>query len=370
MSEKIAKTICRYAQDRGYDYLRLEKQGASLVCACGHGHKTDYLRLDEKTELSIADTFRRLVGAAENDLFSDKRFKIADKRSIISGRATLLPAAEGEKLIITLSSEKPSVRRLTALGLDRPQLNVLKQSLKKKSGVILVAAPDENGASSTYYSLLAAAADNGRSTYSIETYPQQNIENVSVIVPPKYSGVNNVIERLLKTDSELIGIDAALTENDLKTIWRAAGTGRLIIAVIRAKTAAETLNILKKSGLSGQEIASQLILINVQKLFLRPCPRCLQTFDPGSGLKQTITQRWPLAAKHWPKKLYRNKGCVACNRRPADTKTAVFEQMRFLADGRLQAGYQPLIIDALAKAGLGLIQIEDLAAWALADKKI
>jgi hypothetical protein len=44
--------------------------------------------------------------------------------------------------------------------------------------------------------------------------------------------------------------------------------------------------------------------------------------------------------------------------------------MRFLPDGRLAAGYQPLIIDALTKAGLGLINIEDIAAWADTNKKL
>ncbi len=43
--------------------------------------------------------------------------------------------------------------------------------------------------------------------------------------------------------------------------------------------------------------------------------------------------------------------------------------MRFLPDGRLQTGYQPLIQDALYKAGLGLIDIEDIATWASSHQK-
>jgi len=369
MSEKIAKTICRYAQDRGYDYLRLEKKGASLVCACGHGQGTDYLRLDEKTESSVVETFRRLVGAAENDLYSDKRFKISDKRSIISGRATLLPAAEGEKLVITLSSEKPSVRRFGALGLNRPQQTVLKASLKRKSGIIIIASNDENGATSTYYSLVQTTATH-RSAYSLEDFPLQTLENVNIINPKKYGSIENTIDKLLKTDSELIGVDASLTSADLKALWRAAATGRLIVATLPARNAAEALNILKKAGMTAPEIASQLLLINAQKLFPRLCSRCLQAFQPAPQIKQTILMRWPLAAKFWPKKLYENRGCASCRKETIGAKTAVFEQMRFLPDGRLQAGYEPLIVDALAKAGLGLINIEDLAVWALSEKKV
>lgn len=369
MSEKIAKTICRFAEDRGHNYLHLQKQGSSLVCACGHGQGADFLRLDEKTESSVIETFRRLVGAAENDLYNDKRFKIADKHSVISGRATLLPAAEGEKLIITLSSEKPSVRRFGALGLSRPQQTVLKSMLNRKSGVIIIAANDENGSTSTYYSLLQTAAAH-RSAYSLENFPLQSLENVNIINPKKYGSVENAVIKLLKTDSELIGVDATLNSTDIKALWHAANTGLLIIATLPARSATEALNILKKTGLSATEIASQLLLISAQKLFARPCPRCLQSAPSSPELKQTILRRWPIAAKLWPKKIYENRGCAVCRNKEKDTKTAAFEQMRFLPDGRLQAGYQPLIADALTKAGLGLINIEDLAIWAVSNKKI
>ncbi|MDP3836909.1 MAG: ATPase, T2SS/T4P/T4SS family [bacterium] len=369
MSEKIAKTICRFAEDRGHNYLHLENKGGNLVCACGHGQGADYLHLDEKTESSVIETFRRLVGAAENDLYNDKRFKIADKRSIISGRATLLPALEGEKLIITLSSEKPSVRRFGALGLSRPQQTVLKSMLKKKGGIIIIAAEDENGSTSTYYSLLQTAAAH-RSAYSLENFPLQSLDNVNIINPKKYGSVENAVIKLLKTDSELIGVDATLSSADIKALWRAANTGRLIIATLPARNAAEALNILKKVGMSAPEIASQLLLINAQKLFTRPCSRCLQSVPSSPQLKQTILKRWTIATKFWPKKIYESRGCTVCRQKTTGSKTAVFEQMRFLPDGRLQAGYEPLISSALTKAGLGLISIEDLAIWALSNKKI
>jgi type II secretory ATPase GspE/PulE/Tfp pilus assembly ATPase PilB-like protein len=369
MSEKIAKTICRYAQEKGHSHLHLEKKGATLVCTCGRGENTDYLRLDRETEISVAETFRRLVGASENELFANKRFKITDKQNLISGRATLLPSREGEKLIITLSSETPFIKRISALGANKEQQEIYRQGIKKRAGVIIIVSPEENGATSTYYSLLSLAAA-GRSAYSLETYPVNPLSGINTINLQKYSSPTTALERVARFDSELIGIDAPLNSEDLKNVFRLAATGRLVILTLSAKDAASAVKILRRTGLSAAAIAEQLIFISAQKLFKRPCTRCLHSFDPGPEIKKTILSAWPSVRNFWPKKLFQNHGCKHCRQGNIAPKTAIFEIMRFLPDGRLQAGYQPLIQEALAKAELGLINIEEIAAWAQIRKKI
>lgn len=369
MSEKLAKTICHYAQTRGHKHLRLEKKGDNMVCVYGRGQEADYLQLNRTSSASIAETFRCLVGAVEDELFVGKRFKIADENRVISGRATLLPADEGEKLLITLNTSAPQPRRLGALGLKREQQKLLKTALNKKSGIIIIAASEENGATSTYYSLLQAVRNN-KSVYSLESYPAHPLAEINTINLKRYDGVASALERIIRLDSEIIGIDAILNKDDIRALWQAAQSGRLIIATLTAENAAQALKIIKKSGLSTTDISSHLSLLVAQKLFSRPCPKCLKTFDHGKNLKTIISRRWPLATSIWPKKLYANRGCSHCRHQHGQGTTAIFEMMRFLPDGRLSAGYQPLIVDALEKAGLGLINIEDIAAWANTDKKL
>jgi type II secretory ATPase GspE/PulE/Tfp pilus assembly ATPase PilB-like protein len=370
MPEKIIKTLCRYARAHGHAHLRLEKKGDHLLCVCGLGQTSEYLHLDRKTEHNITETFRRLVGAADNDLFSDKRFKIADNKQPISGRATLLPYDQGEKLFITLSTEKPALRRLSALGLNREQQALIKTNLKKKSGLIIIAGGPEEGASSTYYSLLSIIASSGdRSIYSLEDYPVLENKGVNTINLRKYSDPKTAIEKVNHLDSEVIGIDAALQVDDIKALWQSARSGRLIIATLPVASAALAVKLLRQSGLSAADIASQIIFISAQKLFKRPCPRCLHIFDPGLEIKKKINKRWPAANLCWPKKLFYNRGCSLCQKTNRESKTAVFEIMRFWPDGRLQDGYEAMIKDALDKTGLGLINIEEIANWAMQTTK-
>lgn len=369
MSEKLAKTICRYAQTQGHEHIRLENKGGDLICVCGNGQKTDYLQLNRAHSNSIAETFRYLVGAVENDFFSGKRFKIADGDKIISGRAALLPADEGDKLLITLNSSLPQPRRLGALGLSREQQKLLKTTLNKKSGIIIIAAKEENGATSTYYSLLNAIK-NKQSIYSLEAYPAYPLNDINTIDLKRYDGATGALEKILRLDSEIIGIDAILSQEDIKSIWRGARSGRLIIATMQAENSAQALKIIKKAGIGTNDISAHLNLITAQKLFARPCSKCLKASDGDKGIKSAIVQRWPLASSFWPKKIYANRGCRQCRDRQKKGITAIFEVMRFLPDGRLAAGYRPLIIDALEKAGLGLINMEDIASWANPGKKL
>jgi len=369
MSEKIIKTICHYANERGHSHFSLEAKDDNLFCACGHGEDANYLQLDPETELNIKATFRRLVGANENDLFHNKRFKISDEEEVIKGRASLIPSTNGEKLLISLSAEHPRIFRLSALGLNKTQQSDFKQAINRKSGIIVIAAGEENGASSTYYSLLQAAATK-RSAYSIEDFPLHKIEGINTINSSHYDNLSQVIEKLMILDSEVIAVDANLKADDLKTLWRAANSGRLVILTLATTSAAGALKLLRHSGISSEEIAKQIIFISAQKLFTRPCSRCAQIFDPGAEIKKIILKRWPIAKTHWPKKLFRPRGCAYCQKQRPPLKTAVFEIMHFLSDGRLQKGYEPLIKEALNKAGTGLVNIEEIAFWAQGDTKL
>ncbi|MBN2884974.1 hypothetical protein JXE04_03540, partial [Patescibacteria group bacterium] len=254
-------------------------------------------------------------------------------------------------------------------GLNKNQQGDFKRAINKKSGVIVISAEEENGASSTYYSLLQAAATK-RSAYSIEDFPLHKIEDVNTINASQYESLAQIIEKLLTLDSEVIAVDANLKNADLKNLWRVADSGRLVILTLPAASAAAALKILRQAGISSKDIAKQIIFISAQKLFTRPCSRCAQVFDPGTEIKKIIFQRWPIAKLYWPKKLYHQRGCAYCQKKKTPPKTAIFEIMHFLSDGRLQKGYEPLIKEALNKAGTGLINIEDIASWAQKDKKL
>jgi general secretion pathway protein E len=359
MPTKTIKKIYYYAREQGHDNIHLEKKGGKLICS--YNNKS-FLQLDPNLESGIMSLFRSLLKTADHEFVSNKRFKIADKGTIINGRATIMPAREGEKLIISLSAKKPFIKRLSGLGLSKEQQRKLKTKINKNTGLIILNGQEENGVTSTYYSLLNVLADK-KSIYSIEDFPYHQLNHVSLINPKIYGGLSSAVDQLLRLDSQIIAIDSNLSDLDLKKVWQAASS-RLVIITMSYTSPAEVLKRLRQTKISTTDIASRLILISTQKLFPRSCLKCLSLLPDHKNIKNTITKRWPITKKFWPSKLYFNRGCKTCNNNPLSQSEAVFEFMEFNPDTSLQENYRALIVEALNKANLGLINPETIADWA------
>lgn len=359
MPTKTIKKLYYYARAQGHDNMHLEKRNGKLICS--YNNKS-FLQLDSDLETEIINLFRSLLKVADHEFVSNKRFKIADQDTVINGRATIMPAREGEKLIISLSAKKPFVKRLSGLGLSKEQQRKLKTKIERNTGLIILNGQEENGVTSTYYSILNVLF-NKKSIYSIEDFPYHQFNHISLINPRIYGGVHQALEQLLRLDSEIIAIDADLSDLDLKRVWQAA-TSRLLIITMNETNAAQVLKKLRQARISSKDIASQLLLISTQKLFPRPCLKCLSPLPDDKNIKNTISQRWPIANKFWPAKLYFNRGCKACDDNPPSQSEAVFEFMEFNDNASLKKDYRALIIEALDKAALGLVNPETIADWA------
>lgn len=359
MSTKIIKKIYYYAQAQGHKQIHLEKRGGKLICSYNN---ESFLQLDADMETEIINLFRSLLKTADHEFVNNKRFKIIDRNNIINGRASIAPAREGEKIIISLSNKKPMIKRLSALGLNKEQQKKLKTKLNKNTGLIILNGQEENGVSSTYYSILNSLS-NKKSIYSIEDFPCQRINHVNLIDPRVYDGVSPALEQLLRLDSQIIAIDSNLSDLDLKKIWQAAAS-RLVIVAMNEAGSTKVLKKLRQLKISSTNIASQLLLISTQKLFPRPCLKCLKPLSNHQNVKHIITKRWPIANKFWPKRLYFNQGCKHCNNKNTKLFQAVFEFMEFNSDASLKQDYQALIIETLSKAELGLIDPDSIIDWA------
>jgi type IV pilus assembly protein PilB len=359
MPTKTIKKIYYYARSQGHSNIHLEKTNGKLICS--YNNKS-FLQLDPNLETDIINLFRSLLKTANHEFVSNRRFKIADKNTIISGLATIMPAREGEKLIISLSAKKPFIKRISGLGLNQDQQQKIKNKISKNTGLIILNGPEESGLTSTYYSLLNILADK-KAIYSIEDFPYHKINHVSLIKPQIYGGISSALDKLLRLDSQIIAIDAHLSDLDLKKVWQAAAS-RLIIVTMNQSSPVEVLKKLRQVKLSTADIASRLLLISTQKLFPRPCLKCLSPLIDQKNIKNIITKRWPISKNFWPKKLYFNRGCKNCDHNISNQSEAVFEFMEFNPDASLKKDYRPLIIEVLNKASLGLINPETIVDWA------
>ncbi len=362
MPQKTITKICRYANERGYKHLSLEKQNNKLICRY---NENDHWQLPADAEEQIIAVFRAILEAQENEYIRNKRFKILDGSNVISGRASITPAKNGDKISISLSSTRAKIKRFSGLGLNRAQQQKIQTALNKKTGLIILSAPEEQGLTTTYYSILSLI-DSHRALYSIEDYPQYSLSNLNTIKAKSYGGVSSSLQLLSRLDSDVIACDAKLNKEDLKSLWRISAS-RLVIVALPYTSAAQSLKALRQAGISSAGIAERLLLITCQQLFPRLCLHCLTKLSTDIELKKNITKKWPLASHYWPRQTYINRICNKCRKNPKTEKIAVFEIMDFDKQGKLAKDYKPLILEALKKAELGIISLEEISY--LSEKK-
>lgn len=359
MAQKTILKICRYASQHGHKHLSLKNEADELVCLYDNKHS---LRLPKESEQHIIALFRTLLETEENDYVYNKNFKISDGLNTIKGSATISPSKNGDKLNISLSSNIPSLKKFSALGLNKDQRYKLQTALNKKSGLIIISAPEKHGLTSSYYSFLNLL-DRQRTIYSLEDFPEHSLSGTSTIKPKKYGGLKASLEVLARLDTDIIACDTKLTKTDLKMLWQMSGS-RLVIITLNSSTPAGVLKSLKAAGISSTAIAERLLIISNQRLFTKQCPNCLKPLSESKEIKKGIIKRWPIAKNYWPRRTYVNRGCKKCQSKKELDKIRVFEIMDFNKAGKLSPSYHPLIIEALKKTENGLINLEEIGDWA------
>lgn len=362
MSKKILNNICRYALAEGLFNLQIESlDNKTQTRLSAPGKASQNIILQETAMSDLINIFQSLSDISKGDLFYNKRFKMNLGKDHVSGTVSLSPGKEGENLIIKLNTEKARPFRLGALGLDRYQQKEVKRLIGRKQGLIILSSSPGDGVSSSYYSLLKLASEN-RSAYSLEDFPAFSSNNFNTISLKPADKASIIIQHLMQLDSEVIGLDLkSLSQEDWRAIFRARESGRLIILSQAKKNAAGVVKNLKELGFNSPEIANSVSLILSQKLFPRPCPKCLKKTNLSDTLKEIISSAWPIAAQHFPDFHFYNKSCPSCSK--VRMKTAIFENMSFLKNTQIKGDYKPLILSALEKLGLGLIDVSDIISW-------
>lgn len=270
MSQKIIAKIFNYAASEGADHLVIAKRDDDLILDCyfsGAGKQS--LVLPQKLEQEIFSSLRKILAIAPGELAAQKYCKLPHKSGHLNFYLTILPDGCGEKIIINLIKRPATLWRLNRLGLQKPDLQTLKKTLNLRSGLILLSSPDGGGKSATLNSLLLELSDSEKSIYYLGGYRAYEIPGIIALDPTP-----NNLEKILKSDSEIIFIDG-LDEHGLTDMAiRAAISGRLIFGTMQAENAFEALGkIMLTTTPLKSKLDSLKMIINQRLIPLKRKPR-------------------------------------------------------------------------------------------------
>ncbi len=336
MSQKIITKIFNYAASEGADNLVIARRADQLVLDYYFsGQDKQSLILPKKLEKELFSSLRKILAVAPGEFIAKKYCKLPHKSGCLNFYLTIMPEANGEKIIINLITKPFTLWRLNRLGLQKAELQEIKKSLNLKSGLVIISSPEGEGKSATLNSLLLELNDPSKSVYSLQGREAYEVPGV-VALPPSETNW----DKLLRLDSEIIFTDSLDESRSLEHAIRAAASGRLVFGTM---TAADSFEALRKVLAAEPPLKLKL-----------------------DNLKMIVSQRL-VGMKRKPGKTSRDRrkeiGLFEVLRITPAIKTLLLKKLEKKSDDRYQElekialkdGFRPLAHDRLKKKKEGLI---------------
>jgi len=256
-----------------------------------------------------------------------------DNRSI-DLRVSSLPTINGEKIVMRLQDKSKEIPDLPELGLSGTSLEKMERFIKLPNGIILVTGPTGSGKTNTLYSTLNRLNQIGVNIMTFEDPVEYQMDglNQSQVHPDIEYDFAMGLRTALRQDPDIIMVGEIRDQETIEIAIRAALTGHLVLSTIHTNSAVATLTRILDMGVKPFLITSSIRGIISQRLVRRICEKCKEEYNPEPEIAEEIRKELTgVSEKNIdPKllenmKLYRGKGCEACNNMGYKGRAGIFE---------------------------------------------
>ncbi|MFA5155396.1 MAG: ATPase, T2SS/T4P/T4SS family [Patescibacteria group bacterium] len=339
MNSKIIANIFNYATAAGAEHLVIASRNDQVALDCHLPDGTmQTLSLPKKLEPDFFNNLRQILAIAPGALLAREYRKMTNRHGHWQYYLSVLPDGWGEKIVISLVNRPDRLWRLNQLGLQKIDLQELKQLSRCHSGLVIVSAPPQQGKSTTLYALLELWDRTSYNTYALSADPPADLPGVNFLPPTAASW-----EKIMHHDSDIIIADNLDDEKARYQAWRAAASGRLVLGAMTATSALAVLTRLWPMPLTRQEKLESLRLIINQRLADLKRPGRLSGRE-GGRRQIGLFEIWKLSPEI--------KSFIAQSR---TTDLAGADFTKKLASLALVSGFRPISVDESQKIKEGLI---------------
>ncbi|MAF13963.1 MAG: hypothetical protein CMI53_03650 [Parcubacteria group bacterium] len=266
----------------------------------------------------------------EHRLPQDGRFKISTNEYKVSFRVSVIPAYDGEKIVMRALNEQTGIISLEQLGFQKKPLEKIKLNITKPHGLILVTGPTGSGKTTTLYAIL-----------NLLNKPEVNITTIEDPIEYRMVGINQSqvnpkigytfstgLRSFLRQDPDIIMVGEIRDKETAEIAIHAALTGHLVLSTLYTNDAPTTLPRLSEMGIPAFLVASTTNVIIAQRLVRKICQDCIESYtltkeeitklEKQINLEatlQTLDTEGLITKKQNKDSLlfYRGKGCKKCD---------------------------------------------------------
>ncbi|MEK9143134.1 MAG: GspE/PulE family protein [Patescibacteria group bacterium] len=296
-------------------------------------------------------------------------------------RVSIIPIADGEKVVLRLLTSKYRQFSLQDLGMNDADLKKVNSAMNKSYGMILSTGPTGSGKTTTIYALIKILNTREKNITTIEDPVEYRIKGVNQIQVNVKANLTfaNGLRSILRQDPNVIFVGEIRDSETAGIGVNAALTGHLVVSTLHTNDAATALPRLIDMKVEPFLVASTVNVIIGQRLVRKICDSCkLSTTMKRDEVLKNVSK--DILEKHFGIEgdisVYRGVGCTACHGTGYRGRIGIFEVINMsenikkriidkndsdvIAKEAIAEGMTTMLDDGLDKVVCGFTTIEEV----------
>ena len=260
----------------------------------------------------------------ERRLPQDGRAKIKISNNEYDLRISIIPTLYGENVLIRILPTT-MLFNISELGLSKSNLDILENLLKKPHGIIFLTGPTGSGKTTTLYASLSKLNTRERKIITIEDPIEYELGGISQIQIKPGIGLTFAValRSVLRHDPNIIMVGEVRDFETAEITIQTALTGHLVFSTLHTNDAATGVTRLIDIGIEPYLVASSVEAFIAQRLVRVICDHCKAEVKDQADAAKEIEKDLKMNPKEI--KIFRGKGCKACNFTGYMGRTAIYE---------------------------------------------
>jgi type II secretory ATPase GspE/PulE/Tfp pilus assembly ATPase PilB-like protein len=252
----------------------------------------------------------------------------------VSLRYSVIPAINGESIVIRILDQSAQVGTLEGLGMLEDTAMRFRSELKRPNGILLVSGPTGHGKSTTLAAAVPWLDSRNKRVLSVEDPVEYRLRLVTQAPVSPRMPFASALRAFLRHNPDIIIVGEIRDSETASLATRLALTGHLILSTVHANTAIQALSRLFNLGIEPSLIGATCRFLVGQRLVKRLCTHCRQPHRKSDVLRSQYEHLLELAGRsgiisqteeHRLGFSEAGGGCSSCNRSGFNGRTGIFE---------------------------------------------
>ncbi len=286
----------------------------------------------------VPDNIKRFLPAIISRIKIMSNLNIVERRLPQDGRASIkvgaqkmdlrisvLPTPHGESVVIRILPTSMLIR-LSDLGMDQSQQDILETLIHKPYGIIFVTGPTGAGKSTTLYACLSTINKPENKIITIEDPIEYELEGITQIQVMPQIGLTFAqgLRSMLRHDPDVMMVGEVRDFETAELAIRIALTGHLVFSTLHTNDASSAVTRLIDMGIDPFLVVSSVECFIAQRLIRMICDKCKKE-DTRTILPELKKEIMECQRNTKDFKLWIGEGCEHCNFSGFKGRTGIHE---------------------------------------------